>query len=118
MGSLFWIGVCPLVAVFGDDVWYSKIAYELYYSVDSSKLSIDKKPHDCDFWKAPIGQKECHYKRVVSTVEVGISTTTNKPVLAVDGGKTWSEYTSDPGTTVPQNRTVTNVSITWEKVED
>lgn len=114
---LFWTSVC-VVAFFWSDVWYSKLAYELYYSVDSVHLAIDKKPHDCDFWKAPLGEKECHYKRVVGVTEVGISATTHVPVISYDRGKTWSYYTPDPGRTVPQNATVTSVSVTWEKIED
>lgn len=107
-----------LCAYWGADVWYSRWAYELYYGLDSNHLSIDKKPHDCDFWKAPIGAKECHYKRIVSTVEIGKGAKTNRPMMSFDGGKTWSYFTPDPGTTVAQGPTVTSASITWEKVED
>lgn len=113
-GCLFWLlagaaAVWFCGAIWGD-LWYSKLAYELYYSIDSSHLTIEKEPHDCDFWKAPIGKKECDYRRVVSTVEIGISTTTNRPVQSWDGGKTWSDFTPAPGTAVPQNATVTDVA--------
>jgi hypothetical protein len=117
LGCLWWTSLTVVALVFSVGGWHSKLAYELYYRVGSSQLAIDNKPHDCDFWKAPIGEKECHYKRVVSTVEIGKDPTDNKPVMSLDGGKTWSYFTPDPGT-VPQNLTVTGVSVTWEKVEE
>jgi hypothetical protein len=121
-GGLVWLLAVAAAVWFGgrlwSDIWYSKLAYELYYEVDSGQLAIEKKPHDCDFLKAPIGEKECHYKRLVSTVEIGRSATTNVPVMSWDGGKTWSAYAPDPGTPVPQTATVTSVSVTWEKVEN
>jgi hypothetical protein len=117
-GCLLWIGVAIIVFGLWDSLWYSRLAYKLYYSVQDSQLSIDKKPHDCDFWKAPIGEKECHYKRAVSTVEIGREPTNNKPEMSLDGGKTWSYFTPDPGTTIPPGTTVTSVSVTWEKVEE
>ncbi len=114
----FWIAICVLAVAFWKDIWYSRLAYKLYYSVDDSKLSIERKPHDCDFWKAPIGEKDCHYKRTVSAIEIGKDPTDKKPVMSFDGGKTWSYFTPDPGTYVPRDLTVTSVSVTWDKVED
>jgi hypothetical protein len=31
----------------------------------AENVVILDKPHDCDFFKAPIGDKECHYKKTV-----------------------------------------------------
>jgi hypothetical protein len=47
-----------------DRVWYS-----LRYQTDINHVAVDRKPHDCDFDKAPIGNKECHYQRIVGTVK-------------------------------------------------
>jgi hypothetical protein len=40
--------------------------YALQNNVDPEKVTIIPKPHDCDFDKAPIGNKECHYEAVVT----------------------------------------------------
>lgn len=117
-GCLLWIAGALVLFGLWDGLWYSRLAYRLYYSLNDNQLSIEKKPHDCDFWKAPIGEKDCHYKRVVSITEIGTSATTHAPVISYDGGKTWGNYIPDPGTKVPQNATVTSVSVTWEKVKE
>jgi hypothetical protein len=67
--------------------WHSKWSYALYYNADSSHVSIEDKPHDCDFLKAPLGEKGCHFTRVVSTVEIATSKA-NLPIESFDGGKT------------------------------
>lgn len=117
----FVLSIAAAVVLFGlcgHGLWYSRLAYKLYYSVSDGHLAIDKEPHDCDFWKAPIGEKECHYKRIVSTVEIGKGATDNTPVMSLDGGKTWSYFTPDPGITVPHDATVTSVCVSWQRIED
>lgn len=41
-----------------DWVWYSAI-----HSADWKYVNIQKRPSDCDFFHAPIGDKGCHYKK-------------------------------------------------------
>lgn len=53
--------------------WHSKLRYMVQYRVSPSKVSVDKEPHDCDFWRAPVGEKDCHNGSVVSTVRMGLS---------------------------------------------
>ena len=57
------ITVCVLCApyVFPESSW----AYELSEDVNTKNVHIQAKPHDCDWSKAPIGDKECHFKRIV-----------------------------------------------------
>jgi hypothetical protein len=40
--------------------------YALQNDVEPDRVTIMPEPHDCDFSKAPIGDKECHYERVVT----------------------------------------------------
>lgn len=40
--------------------------YGLLNNVPAERVTVIPQPHDCDFSKAPIGDKECHYERVVS----------------------------------------------------
>ncbi len=51
--------------------WFNRFRYSVWYSVDDSqvKQSQDKIPSDCDFLKAPIGRKGCHYKKHVEVQE-------------------------------------------------
>jgi hypothetical protein len=40
--------------------------YALQNGVDPDRVTIMPEPHDCDFTKAPLGDKECHYEKVVT----------------------------------------------------
>jgi hypothetical protein len=111
-----WFVLCLLFFV-GYYAWYSKWGYALYYEVSPARVWIDDKPHDCDFLRAPMGEKECRYKRVVSTVEWAKSQA-DTPIASYDGGKSWSDFTADAGTSVPQFATVVSVNVSWQKVEE
>lgn len=41
-------------------------AYAIYYNVNTSDVFIEIMPHDCDFDKAPLGNKECHFEKVIT----------------------------------------------------
>lgn len=113
---IFWI-VVILAIFFWDDIWYSSWRYGIAYNVSSERVSIDKKPHDCDFLKAPIGSKECHFNRTVRTIEWAKSQV-GAPIVSYDDGKNWVNFDPNPGTSVPQTPTVVSVFVEWEKVED
>ncbi|MGA8215604.1 MAG: hypothetical protein WB799_18545 [Candidatus Sulfotelmatobacter sp.] len=51
--------------VFPDSAW----AYALRYNTLNQYVVIDRKPHDCDWDKAPVGNKECHFEKVVNVRE-------------------------------------------------
>ena len=38
------------------------IKYAMQENVNRDNISIDKKPHDCDWDSSPLGDKHCHYK--------------------------------------------------------
>jgi hypothetical protein len=51
-------------------VWLAHVSdwqwlYALQYDVESAHVTIDNKPHDCEWGAAPIGEKNCHYERVI-----------------------------------------------------
>jgi hypothetical protein len=43
-----------------------KYAYSLQYEVDLDSVFVEKKPKNCDWEHAPIGDKGCHYRKVVT----------------------------------------------------
>ena len=98
--------------------WNSKWRYVLVEQVDSSKVTIDKRPHDCDFFSAPLGNKFCHYEKAVFTLMWATSKGGN-PIRSDDDGKTWIPFTpDDPTIKVPATPTTEQVFVTWKKVED
>jgi hypothetical protein len=50
--------------------WDSAKAYALWYDVPVSRVAADKKPHDCDWGAAPLGNKNCHYEANVRAILV------------------------------------------------
>jgi hypothetical protein len=53
-------------------VWYvfryglEQGAYAVWYNAPPQNVLIYPKPHDCEFLKAPIGSKYCHYEKDVN----------------------------------------------------
>ncbi len=97
--------------------WLNKLRYSIWYTVDSSEVQQpqDKPASDCDFLKAPIGIKGCHYEKTVTYQHIIASrdTNTNRSIVSYDEGKTWSwndgDYPVSPGKTV---------LVTWQKIEE
>jgi hypothetical protein len=99
-------------------IWHAKWRYALSYGVSGDKVIVDPHPHDCAFLAAPLGEKYCHYDRDVSSVHWATSQAGN-PLASFDEGKTWTVVTNpDPSVTWPKYDTVTQVYISWKKVEE
>jgi hypothetical protein len=98
-------------------IWHAQWRYAIEYGVASSDVHAETKPHDCNFLAAPLGNKYCHYERLVSTLRWSTSTTGN-PIASFDEGKTWNIFTPDPKDMVPKYSTVESVYVNWEKKED
>lgn len=39
--------------------------YAMQNNIPVERVSVQPKPHDCEFMKAPLGDKNCHFERVV-----------------------------------------------------
>lgn len=103
----------------GKDIWYSKLRYSIEYGVSYGKVSKPDEPRACNWFKAPIGDKVCHYEIRVHTVREAHDQN-GKSITSYDGGATWtasdgSELGYIP---VPANPTVTSVNITWGKINE
>lgn len=115
LGAIVAVIVAWLVILGLSDLWHSKLRYAWWYNASSDEVTIERKPTDCDFLRAPLGDKECHYERHVTSVRV--RTDSSDPArgtvnyVSFDGGKTWTVDTANPPTK-PQ------VLISWEKIEN
>ena len=62
----------------------SAYGYAFKYSVSPSQVDVEPKPHDCEFMKAPVGNKYCHFEKEVDVVKdergeiTGVVVTWNK----------------------------------------
>ena len=85
------IGFFVLLAIFDflDSRTFLRIRYSLRYGAAFANVQVDKKPHDCDFFHAPIGDKDCHYDKDVSVTRYGHNAA-GVAVVSYDNGKTWS----------------------------
>lgn len=107
---LGWLAIVGL-----GDLWNSKMRYSWWYDVNSDQVTIEKKPTDCNFFRAPMGDKGCHYDRRVSTLRVKTVYLDlqrgSVNYFSFDDGKTWIVDDAKPPTK-PE------VVVSWEKVED
>jgi hypothetical protein len=115
-----WIGIiCIGIYLWSlpGQLWHSKWRYSAAYGVLESEVYVQDPPHDCTFLAAPLGEKYCHYERIVSFTRWATSTTGN-PIVSYDDGKTWNTFNPPAGKAVPQLSTVKEVYIGWEKKDD
>lgn len=101
--------------------WYSKLRYSIQYAIPFGQITCEKEPHDCEFMRAPIGEKNCHFDAEVITTTTTEPNTENPSVrttlsgsgetmVSFDDGKTWVAKRSLP--------TKTFVYLSWKKVEE
>jgi hypothetical protein len=103
--------------------WEDSLWYSIRYGVNFSDVQTDR-PKDCDFMRAPLGDKGCSYKAHVQVFDAegvlvagenapiyGSDTKTAKPIVSYDGGKNWDSYS---GATVPNPKPI-SVRVSWVK---
>jgi hypothetical protein len=47
--------------------WFAPLTFKIKvkYGVSDSAITIEPKPHGCEFADAPLGNKHCHYEPIV-----------------------------------------------------
>jgi hypothetical protein len=102
------LGVAVWLFMF--DGWHSSVRYSVEYGVDLDEVTVDKRPHDCDWGTAPLGSKYCHYETEIFQMITSMSTE-GKPIISYDQGKTWR-----PDNATPPRKS--HVTVAWRKVND
>lgn len=95
-----------------------RIKYAAEYTLDTDQVTIDRKPHDCEWDSAPIGNKHCHYAELVTVLNsegkvidgTGIEVDASGAQISYDGRRTWQPR--------PFNQTPAKVRVVWQRVED
>jgi hypothetical protein len=65
------------------------IWYAFHYDANLNQVNRTDKPHDCEWFTAPLGNKNCHYEAKVAVTKTGRDKD-GKTVRSYDGGKTWA----------------------------
>jgi hypothetical protein len=82
------------------DDWRVKYAAE--YMLNNDQVFIDRKPHNCEWATAPLGDKHCHYEKVVTVF--------NRKNEIIAGPA--------PTNPAPEDQKPAKVFVAWERVED
>lgn len=81
---LFWLGISAFVLI---ALWpYLSLDpvrsyYALRHDVPVERVEMVKKPHDCEFTTAPIGEKHCHYDAKALVIPAPDASDSKKAVL-------------------------------------
>jgi hypothetical protein len=131
IGCLVGLGILGTVGFFIwtllPESWTDPWKYSVIYSTNSNSVHYTDRPKDCDFIHAPLGDKGCHYKKVVYGYNIaGVfvagddapiyssDVQTGRPVISYDNRKTWQFLPE--GTRIDTH--VDKVEIDWVKVKE
>lgn len=99
--------------------WRYALQYELS---DTDKVTMEKKPHNCEWGSAPIGDKHCHYDPFVRALNIGNEVVGGTGVkwrfegntrkISFDDGATWEPLNNVRGMKAE------TVLVTWNKVDE
>ena len=105
-GTVIWLGLIAAVVWFAwlDD---SAIRYEIQFDAE---VVVEDRPRDCDFMTAPLGRKNCSYRKEVSVVLYSIGANEGEPIISYDEGETW--YVNPGGPTSGKR-----VRVYWIRTE-
>lgn len=117
LSMLWFLLFCWGAWVLLSDGWHSKARYSMQYEVDYDHVFVNDEPTDCNFMRAPLGTKGCHYDRIVQTRYIRTRTLSTLPLpkapcdpsetLFTSGGSAWMrspDGTYCLGPTVPAEK--------------
>jgi hypothetical protein len=99
---LFGIAILALVVwwLLPDD-W--RIKYAAEYMLDPDQVAVERRPHDCEWNSAPLGDKHCHYEAMVTVYNQ------DGKVIETSFGKPDSE---------PSDQKPTKARVEWRRITD
>ena len=110
--------------------WIDPLWYATRYNISTDQVHRSNKPTDCDWGRAPLGEKGCHYEKTVAAYNAqgwlldgdgaplfSHEAKTGKPIVSYDGGKTWDWPAVDAnGNPVSVDLRVKTVEVAWRKI--
>lgn len=120
--KIFWsiIGFGALAVctwLFLPDGW--RIKYVIRYLTPYEHISIEERPTLCDWSRAPLGNKACHYEKNIRSV-MWDKSKDGMAISSDDEGitwkKTWIEGT--PADVLGAKLPLKNIIVSWTRVEE
>jgi hypothetical protein len=98
---LFGLAILAFVAwrLLPDD-W--RVKYTAEYMLNDNQVVIERKPHNCDWDSAPLGNKHCHYEKVVTVY--------NQDGKIIEGPA--------PTLPAPSDQKPAKVYVQWQRIDD
>jgi hypothetical protein len=108
-GFLLWLAVIAWLVM--PERWTNVFWYAVKYRASPARVTIADRPRDCDWMRAPLGEKGCRYEAVATVYNAA-----GQVILDDD---TWPQRTRDKSTgKVPPDTRPRHVWVVWHKVED
>jgi hypothetical protein len=109
LGLLVWFAV--IAWLFPPERWTNIAWYAAKYRASPARVTIADRPRGCDWLRAPLGDKGCHY--------AAMATAYNADGQVITDDDTWPQRTRDKSTgKVPPDTRPRHVWVVWHKVED
>ena len=105
---IFVVFVIRVVSKFSEIPSIAQIRYSAQYNIPWKSVAVYAEPTDCDFIRAPIGSKPCHYDRQVEVMPLGTETGTGRRIISFDNGKTVTYPDKDHPAVI----------VSWQKIEE
>lgn len=114
--SLIAVGFYSLGNLLIPDDW--RLRYAVMYRVPITSVVVEDKPKSCNWGRAPIGDKGCHYEAI--TWITRWSTSANgKPIVSYNDGETWDEFSVGEDTPkAALDRPSELVEVSWKRIVD
>ena len=108
-----WLTIAAVAAAIWFGLWgrHMPVRYAMQYSADLANVTVEDKPHDCEFLTAPLGSKNCDYEKSVAVERYNQDTETGRPIVAYGNSKKWEWNDGGP-------LSGASVYVRWTKVED
>jgi hypothetical protein len=87
------------------DKWTDQAWYSFRYDADFKNVTVEKRPSNCDFFRAPVGSKGCEYKK-------------SADVFGPEQRQALIQEATTPEERQAYARRPNSVSVYWEKEEE
>jgi hypothetical protein len=109
VGLIVVVVIYTVLSSLGSNIFLSRMWYSTVKDAAWDNVLVERKPPDCDWNHAPLGDKDCSYKRAVVEQMCRVSTQ-GRPIFSNDDGKTWNLVDANTACKA-------SVYVGWTKVE-